>query len=404
MIPKIESFEETNAKFSIIPNSIFDILASSDLNPYETKILVIIARNTYGWRADFDEISVSQFMGTDEQGKSTMSKPTVLKSLKSLEEKGLILSCLFVVNNVQKKLYFINTDDSAKMVNLIKSGAIKYSELKSYRLHKIANQKSTFNLANYTERVVNHVDGGSQSPLPGGSTTLTGVVNLVDGGSQSHLPTKNNLNYSLNNNLKNNLNLNTPHTPQGGQVCESDHPLPAYMPSEKFREASAQVMDDYAPAFKALANNPQPQTTEQNPPSPSSAAPPSRRASRKPSEIPQYDPEGFAEFYAQYPKKKSKVDAVSAWDKLKPNEELKGIIMHDVSRRKQSDPDWIKDNGRYVVYPSTYLNKRLWTDEVEVLIDAAPIGQPKHQAARLSQHEINMIELKKYAEKHGVNF
>ena len=194
---KIESFEETQAKFSIIPNSIFDILASADLNPYETKILVIIARNTYGWRADFDEISVSQFMGSTEDGRATMSKPTVLKSLKSLEEKGLILSCLFVVNNVQKKVYFINTDESAKMVELIKSGAIKYSELKSYRLHKIANQKSSFNLVNHFDRV-NHVDGGSQSPLPGGSTTLTGVVNHVDGGSQSPLPTKNNLKNNLN--------------------------------------------------------------------------------------------------------------------------------------------------------------------------------------------------------------
>lgn len=377
MIPKIESFEETNAKFSIIPNSIFDILASSDLNPYETKILVIIARNTYGWRADFDEISVSQFMGTDEQGKSTMSKPTVLKSLKSLEEKGLILSCLFVVNNVQKKLYFINTDESAKMVNLIKSGAIKYSELKSYRLHKIANQKSTFNLANYTERVVNHVDGGGQSPLPGGSTTLTGVVNLVDGGSQSPLPTKNNLNYSLNNNLKNNLNTNTPHTPQGGQVCESDHPLPAYMPSEKFREVAAQVMDDYAPALKALANNPQPQTTEKTPEPPNFAPPPL--------------PPGFDEFWANYPTKVAKPAALKAWKKLKPSQALQDTIIRDVAIRMANDRRWIDG---FIPNPATYLNQHRWEDEI--------LNTPQPRPKAMSQEERNREVFANYAAKKGV--
>ncbi|MBT9547643.1 MAG: hypothetical protein IV090_19780 [Candidatus Sericytochromatia bacterium] len=186
---KFQSFEEIQKDFSIIPNSIFDILASPDLNPYETKILVIIARNTYGWKADFDEISVSQFMGKDgsENEQAVMSKPTVIKSLRSLEEKGLILSCSFFVNKVHKKLYFINTAESAQLVQQIQSGELDYANLKAYRNIQIRKRRDG--------GVVNDVDRGSQSPLPG-------VVNDVDRGSQSPLPTKGNLKEKENTNTK----------------------------------------------------------------------------------------------------------------------------------------------------------------------------------------------------------
>ena len=67
--------------YTTIPNFLFDI----DLNTYERTIIMFIARKTIGWGKEADGISLSQFINY-----SKLSKPTVTKSLKSLEEKKLI--------------------------------------------------------------------------------------------------------------------------------------------------------------------------------------------------------------------------------------------------------------------------------------------------------------------------
>lgn len=70
----------------------------------------------------------------------------------------------------------------------------------------------------------------------------------------------------------------------------------------------------------------------------------------------------FAEFWAAYPKKKSKGDAEKAWDKIKPNEHLADTILQAVERAKTS-VDWMKDAGQYIPYPASWLNARGWEDE-----------------------------------------
>lgn len=68
--------------FTKVPNSIFDI---QGLNVYEFRILMHIIRKTIGFNKEADGISISQFI------KATgISKPTVVKTIKSLEKMKFI--------------------------------------------------------------------------------------------------------------------------------------------------------------------------------------------------------------------------------------------------------------------------------------------------------------------------
>lgn len=83
-----------------------------------------------------------------------------------------------------------------------------------------------------------------------------------------------------------------------------------------------------------------------------------------PTKVDKPDPmEGFAEFWLQYPKKKSKHDAEKAWAKLKPNAELRSLMTASLAAQVKS-PDWTKDRGQYVPLPATWLNGKRWADEI----------------------------------------
>jgi hypothetical protein len=70
----------------------------------------------------------------------------------------------------------------------------------------------------------------------------------------------------------------------------------------------------------------------------------------------------FEEFWSAYPKKKAKEAARKAWVKLKPDETLgKEIIQAVIESAKTKD--WLKENGKYIPYPATYLNGKRWEDE-----------------------------------------
>jgi hypothetical protein len=71
---------------------------------------------------------------------------------------------------------------------------------------------------------------------------------------------------------------------------------------------------------------------------------------------------GFDEFYLAYPRKQSKDDAVKAWKKLKPDESLITAILAGLSRAKQSE-QWKDNNGKFIPYPASWLNKGGWKDE-----------------------------------------
>jgi len=72
----------------------------------------------------------------------------------------------------------------------------------------------------------------------------------------------------------------------------------------------------------------------------------------------------FAQFWSSYPKKKSKGAAEKAWKRLKPDEQLVEKIISSIELAKTSE-DWVKDSGKYIPYPATWLNAHGWEDEIQ---------------------------------------
>ena len=70
-------------------------------------------------------------------------------------------------------------------------------------------------------------------------------------------------------------------------------------------------------------------------------------------------PEGFAEFWSQYPRKVAKVKAIEAWLSLEPDSELQARIVAVLLKWPPVPPHEMQ----FVPHPSTWLNKRRWEDE-----------------------------------------
>ena len=84
--------------------------------------------------------------------------------------------------------------------------------------------------------------------------------------------------------------------------------------------------------------------------------------------IPPISPKGtdlwmlFDRFWKAYPKKKGKEDARKAWKKLAPDLDTCRRMAEALETQKKSH-DWVKESGRFVPYPATWLNGRRWEDE-----------------------------------------
>lgn len=79
----------------------------------------------------------------------------------------------------------------------------------------------------------------------------------------------------------------------------------------------------------------------------------------------------FKAFYLAYPKKKAPADAEKAFAKVTVGIE---VLLRAVSEQRKSE-DWLKDKGRYIPYPATWLNQRQWENVVQAdLQTAAPKG------------------------------
>lgn len=74
--------------------------------------------------------------------------------------------------------------------------------------------------------------------------------------------------------------------------------------------------------------------------------------------------ESFEEFWSHYPKKRSKQKAWQAWKKIEPDEQLVATMIATIKRAKTS-AEWKKEKGKYIPYPSTWLNAHGWLDEYE---------------------------------------
>lgn len=71
----------------------------------------------------------------------------------------------------------------------------------------------------------------------------------------------------------------------------------------------------------------------------------------------------FSKFWAAYPRKDGKADAIKAWKSLKPNADLQRMILEDIRRRMESGGAWYRTEKRFIKLPASYLRGRRWEDE-----------------------------------------
>jgi len=72
--------------------------------------------------------------------------------------------------------------------------------------------------------------------------------------------------------------------------------------------------------------------------------------------------EGFDSFWKAYPRKVAKAEAQKAFNKIKPDADVLAQMISSIARSCEST-DWLKDNGQFIPFPSTWLNQRRWEDE-----------------------------------------
>jgi hypothetical protein len=89
----------------------------------------------------------------------------------------------------------------------------------------------------------------------------------------------------------------------------------------------------------------------------------------------------FERFWAAYPKKRNKGDAMKAWRALKPSEELVTAILAAVERAKAS-VQWRKDEGQFIPYPASWLRARGFEDEEHV--DVVPLPHTRGEKGRIA--------------------
>lgn len=70
-------------------------------------------------------------------------------------------------------------------------------------------------------------------------------------------------------------------------------------------------------------------------------------------------------FWKVYPKKKNKGNIEKWFEKNKPDNELLERIIKSVEQHSKTE-DWKKENGKYIPYPSTWLNNKGWEDELHI--------------------------------------
>lgn len=73
-------------------------------------------------------------------------------------------------------------------------------------------------------------------------------------------------------------------------------------------------------------------------------------------------PIDFNAFWTAFPKKKDKANAEKAFRKVDVPIE---VLLTALEKQKKS-ADWIKEGGKYIPYPSTWLNGRRWEDDVDM--------------------------------------
>ena len=83
-------------------------------------------------------------------------------------------------------------------------------------------------------------------------------------------------------------------------------------------------------------------------------------------------PEGFERFWETYPRKTAKTEAIKAFEKLKPDENMLNTMINAIDKQKQSE-QWTKDGGQFIPHPATWLNQHRWEDELPMAGNRPPL-------------------------------
>lgn len=85
------------------------------------------------------------------------------------------------------------------------------------------------------------------------------------------------------------------------------------------------------------------------------------------------EPEGFAQFWAAYPRRTAKASALKAFSKLAPDGALLARMLAAIREQARSD-QWRRDGGAYIPHPATWLNGRRWEDEAATVAADDPFA------------------------------
>lgn len=94
-------------------------------------------------------------------------------------------------------------------------------------------------------------------------------------------------------------------------------------------------------------------------------------------------PPGFTEFWQLYPRKVGKGTAEKEWLKISPSSELQQQILKAVADQMTTE-QWLKDGGKYIPHPTTWLKNQRWLDE-ETKIDLGQCTYCSRPAAQLTK-------------------
>jgi hypothetical protein len=89
-------------------------------------------------------------------------------------------------------------------------------------------------------------------------------------------------------------------------------------------------------------------------PQPEKPKPPQKKQNNKIDEL-------FEAFWFAYPRHEKRKNALAAYTKLNPNEELHNKIIAQINYFKQYHRDWIEG---FIPHPTTFLNGKRWEDEI----------------------------------------